>query len=157
MFNLKNLVGRVGAQLNPFDGGKTFNNPNPQQSQPQSQPQVGPQQFAPDMHYALRNQTNMHQMQQFRPTINQQGDPTGYPGAPEVPMGQDPADYGYPPEITVDPSGRMPYSARTPELARLGNQYTANPTANRFLGVDPAQFGYPADNSVNALKRLLRK
>ena len=49
------------------------------------------------------------------------------------------------PDITVDPTGRIPYSARTPELARLGNQYVANPTDSRFLGVDPAQFGFPAD------------
>lgn len=53
-----------------------------------------------------------------------------------------------PPDITYDPTGRTPYSARTPELARLGNQYVANPTAPQFLGVDPALFGFPADNTA---------
>lgn len=52
------------------------------------------------------------------------------------------------PDITLDPSGSVPYSARTPELAKMGNRYTANPTSPEFLGVDPAQFGYPEDNTV---------
>ena len=105
----------------------------------------------------LRSQTNMHQMPQLRPTINQQGDPTGYPGGPNVPIGQDPADYGYPPEISLDPTGREPYSAKTPELMRLGNQYGANPTSPRFIGVDPAQFGYPLEKGAQptALSKLL--
>jgi len=58
------------------------------------------------------------------------------------------------PDITVDPTGRLPYSARTPELARQGNAYTANPTAPEFIGVDPAQFGYPADNTVRPMQPI---
>lgn len=57
------------------------------------------------------------------------------------------------PDITYDPTGHIPYSARTPELAQLGNQYVANPTAPQFRGVDPAIFGFPADNS--ALHQLI--
>ena len=127
----------VAAQINPRDGGKTY------------QTETTPAQQVPQnpLHRLLNSQPQHYQALQYRPTINAQGDPTGYPGAPEVPMGKDPFSYGYPTEITVDPTGRSPYSARTPELARLGNQYVANPYNRKFIGVDPKQFGYPADNA----------
>ena len=40
---------------------------------------------------------------------------------------------------------------------RLGNQYGANPTSPRFIGVDPAQFGYPLEKGAQptALSKLL--
>lgn len=54
------------------------------------------------------------------------------------------------PDITYNPNPNtnVPYSAHTPALARLGNQYVANPTAPQFRGVDPALFGFPADNTA---------
>ena len=57
---------------------------------------------------------------------------------------QDTPDITYNPNPNVD----IPYSARTPELAQMGNRYTTNPTGQEFLNVDPAQFGYPADNTA---------
>jgi hypothetical protein len=51
------------------------------------------------------------------------------------------------PEITYNPDPRknIPYSAHSMEMAKLGNQYVADPTNPRFLGVDPGQFGFPED------------
>jgi len=51
------------------------------------------------------------------------------------------------PDITYNPSpnANVPFSARTPEMAQMGNRYTANPTSPEFIGVDPQQFGYPED------------
>ena len=71
--------------------------------------------------------------------------------------GRDPKYQGYAPEITVDPTGRIPYTARTQQLAEQGNRYTANPTSPEFLGVDPAQFGYPADDGQNGLQQAFRQ
>lgn len=71
--------------------------------------------------------------------------------------GGDPKYQGYAPEITVDPTGRIPYTARTQQLAEQGNRYTANPTSPEFLGVDPAQFGYPADDGQNGLQQAFRQ
>lgn len=55
-----------------------------------------------------------------------------------------------PPDITVDPTGHTPYSASTPQLAMMGNRYTADPTNPEFRGIDPALFGYPADISAQS-------
>lgn len=73
------------------------------------------------------------------------------------PFPQDPKYQGFAPEITVDPTGRIPYTARTQQLAEQGNRYTANPTSPEFLGVDPAQFGYPADDGQNGLQQAFRQ
>lgn len=58
-----------------------------------------------------------------------------------------PQAQGQVPDITYNPNPNVdiPYSAHTPQLAQLGNLYTANPTAPQFRGIDPGLFGYPAD------------
>lgn len=60
---------------------------------------------------------------------------------------QDPKFQGYAPEITFNPdrSKNIPYSSHSMADARLGNEYTKDPTNPKFLGVDPARFGYPED------------
>lgn len=56
------------------------------------------------------------------------------------------------PDITYNPNPNksIPYSARTPADAKLGNQYVKDPTNPKFKGVDPARFGFPADKTVKA-------
>lgn len=53
------------------------------------------------------------------------------------------------PHITYNPNSNVniPYSAHTMQDATLGNEYTRNPQAKKFIGVDPERFGYPADNA----------
>lgn len=63
---------------------------------------------------------------------------------PSVPQAASAPDITYNP----NPNTNVPYSAHTPQLAKLGNQYVANPTSPRFRGVDPMLFGFPADNTV---------
>lgn len=60
------------------------------------------------------------------------------------------------PDITYNPNPNtnIPYSTRSPQDARLGNRYVANPTGSEFLGVDPARFGFPADNTVKIQPQL---
>lgn len=109
MFNsLKKLLQGASAQVNPFDGGKTygdFNHPRLQKAKP----------MLPMAKKAL------------------------------------PMYRGFPPDITYNPSGRSAYSARTPELAKMGNRYVANPYADEFLGVDPKVFGFPEDRSARPM------
>lgn len=65
------------------------------------------------------------------------------------------------PDITYNPNPYtdVPYSAHTPELAQMGNQYAQNPHAPQLRGIDPGLFGYPADgpggvNPNNAFRQL---
>lgn len=75
----------------------------------------------------------------LRPQVN-----APYPSGPNA---VDPKTFGYPPDITYNPNPNVdiPYSAHTLALARLGNQYTANPRGLQFRNIDPGLFGYPPD------------
>lgn len=122
---LRKLLEGAAAQVNPFDNGQTFSSVMHPPQKPH-QPIAEPQRPMP----AGINGGLLQPMSNNLPTLQ--------------PMQKLPA----PPDITYDPTGRAPYSARTPEMAQLGNIYVQNPMDPRVQHMDPKYFGFPADNTV---------
>lgn len=138
----KKLLGEAGQvaqgverQLNPFDGGATYNNPRPQQ---RVQPPRGSGGVA--LPGAPITNTPIPSPMGQRYLANPYS--TEFVG----PNAVDPMIFGYGADNSVR-TEFPPYRTESPIPSIPGNRYARNPYSSEFIGVDPMVFGYGPDNT----------